>query len=116
MFTASKIKLIYCYLMCFFIGIFFIFKATELTKTYIKLNYFEETYTVPYSLTKASFHVDQKKLTHEQIEHLRLDAIEDDKKNTMKSLKSDVVLDLPFLFYSLILLALHVTLIRRTKE
>jgi|GEM_PF-3268480 len=117
MFTASKIKLIYCYLMCLFIGLFFVFKSADLTQTFIKTKYFEETYIIPYSLTKSSFDGGKdRKLTPEKVEHLRLEAIEEDKKETVKRLRNDMTLGLPSLFYSLIFLALHVILIKRTKE
>ncbi|MBY0280792.1 MAG: hypothetical protein K2W94_01385 [Alphaproteobacteria bacterium] len=117
MLTAARIKLIYCYLICLFLTIFLVIKAAMMTENLLKLRNFEDTYQVPYNLTKSSFHIEKdRKLSAEKIEQLRLEAIEEDKINQHRRIKNDLMLNLPYLFYSLSALALHVVLIRRTKE
>lgn len=117
MLTASKIKLIYCYLVCLFLTIFLVIKAAIMTENFLKLSNFEGTYQIPYNLTKSSFPIEKdKKLTPEKIEHLRLEAIEEDKINQHRRIKNDFMLGFPYIFYSLIVLGIHVLLIRKTRE
>ena len=89
-----------------------------MTRDFLKLKNFDETYQVPYELKTGNFDMAEKfkKVAPAKIEHLRLEGIEEDKISQRKRLKSDIILNLPYLFYSLIILGVHVVLIRRTKE
>jgi len=118
MFTAAKIKLIYCYLVCLFSSIYLVFKAATLTHDALKLKNFEDTYQIPYSLGKINFNMEKsnKHLSLEKREQLRLEAIEEDKTEQRKRLKSNIFLELPYLFYFAIILGIHIVLIRQTKE
>lgn len=118
MLTASKIKLIYCYLVCLFSSIYLVFKAATLTHDILKLKNFEDTYQIPYSLVKTNFHMEKrdKHLSLEKREQFRLEAIEEDKIEQRKRLKNNIFLELPYLFYFTIILGIHIVLIRQTKE
>lgn len=118
MFTAAKIKLIYCYLVCLFSSIYLVFKAATLTHDALKLRNFEDTYQIPYNLVKTNFHMEKsnKHLSLEKLEQLRLTAIEEDKVEQRKRLKSNLMLELPYLFYFSIILGIHIVLIKQTKE
>ncbi len=116
MFTAAKIKLIYCYLVCLFLTIFLVIKAGSMTQDFLRLKNFDDSYQIAYNLTKSSFFIEKnKKLAPEKIEQLRLEAIEEDKIREYRRIKSNIMLDIPYVLYSLLALGIHIILIRKTK-
>jgi hypothetical protein len=118
MFTSAKIKLIYCYLVCFFSSFYLVFKAATLTHDVLKIQNFNDTYQIPNNLTKANFHIEKKNkcLNLAKLEQLRLEAIEENKIEQHKNLKNNIILELPYLLYFAFILGIHIILIRRTKE
>jgi hypothetical protein len=117
-FTISKIKLIYCYIVCFVCTIFIIFKGIYLSENRVKAFLFEDRYKPSEHLKKNNFmknKKDQKDLSTEQIENLRQIAIEEEKYQEFRELKSTFYIGLPGIFYCLLILGIHIYLIRKTR-
>ena len=89
-----------------------------MAQNYLKLKNFEEAYQLPYNLTKAEFYQskNKEKMTLPQIEQLRLDLIEENKKEQAQLLHSKIILDLPYLVFPLLILIGHIILIRSTRD
>lgn len=109
MLTAAKIKLIYCYLVCLFLTIWVVFEAATVTQDFLKLKNLDETYHVADYMISSKFHSDSSSKKYEK-------TIEEGKINKRKELKSRIIGNISYLFYSLLTLGIHIILIRTTKE
>lgn len=118
MLKLKTIKIIYCYLVCFFMVMYILFKSADLTHNILRSFYFESTYTPGSTLMRNNFGYGEqyKGLSAEKIESLRQEAIEEDKQIERKRLAQITMLDWPYLLYSVLFLVAHIVIIRRTKE
>ncbi len=116
--TAKKIRLIYCYLMCFISVLILLFNIARATNTCIEMVFFKNYYAEPYHLTIEEFNKDKAKagMSPEKIEQERQAAIEKHKKDNSKYRKKDMIDSSIYAFYAAIILLIHVLIIRRTKE
>ncbi len=118
MLTASKIKVIYCYLMCFFMTLIVVFWTASLTRDYITLKNFETTYIPSPDLAEHvfSFKKRYQNMAPDKIEQLRQQAIKEDKERIRSGLEKNLLTDWPYIIYALLILGVHIIIIKRTKE
>jgi hypothetical protein len=114
--TAKKIRLIYCYLMCFVSVLILLLNVTRVTNIYVEIIFFKNYYSEPFHLTAGAFSNAKAGMPPEKIEQERQIAIEKHKKDNSKYRKKDMVDSGIYAFYAAIILLIHILIIRRTKE
>ncbi len=101
MLTLSKIKVLYCYLVCFIMAMYLTFGGANFIHKYLEVTYLEKTY-IPSDAVK------QKKNKQE--------AIETEKAEIIQRFNKDVMWYGPSLLGALLMLGIHIIIIKRTKE
>jgi hypothetical protein len=114
---AKKIKLIYCYMVCFFAVFIMVFNLGSTTSTIISLFMPDENY-VPYELEEHNFMHKGKEmgLSHEKLETLRQIKIKEARAHLIIKNKRSIIDGVVYLLYNTLALLLHIFLIRRTRE
>ena len=134
MLTASKIKIIYCYVVCFAMVMIITISTSILINNGLKRAFFESTYIVPEHVKKERKpkHLQPPKknmspeemIDYEYTNYVEIDrnpedlqkAIQEDKKLGKTQILGDILWHIAFIFWSLLVVGVHVFIIKRTKE
>ena len=112
------IKIIYCYLVCFFLVIYLLFSTASLISKGLDIFYFEDRYTPSFGLTKSEYikRENLKNISPEQTESMRQIEIAEDKAIQLKQSKTRLIDSGTAVILSFFLLMIHVLIIRRSHH
>ncbi len=101
MLTAAKIRIIYCYLICFVMVVYMTFTGSFLINNYLSISYMDQNYVPSY-----------------QVQHSKnkAQAAAEEKEFEKKRLHKEILWKTSSLSLAFLILGIHIIMIKRTKE